>query len=73
MNLTNPPLLVYEEELPQEKVSRNYYIELLHLLQNTKEAFNDPEFWLVVRSKLEVTFKIVISHYSTNLSIYHLI
>jgi hypothetical protein len=59
MNLTNPPLLVYEEELPADKVDRHYYLELVSLLQKTKAFFNDFRFWEVFRVKLETALRIV--------------
>ncbi|CAG0919651.1 unnamed protein product [Notodromas monacha] len=53
MNLTNPPLLVYEEELPGDVYGRHFYLELVSLLQTTKEYFNDPRFWEVLRLMLQ--------------------
>ncbi|KAJ9574819.1 hypothetical protein L9F63_008018, partial [Diploptera punctata] len=52
VNLTNPALLLYREELPAEKTSRNYYLQIINHLQSYKEAFCDNTIWAILSKKL---------------------
>ncbi|XP_049842526.1 protein timeless homolog [Schistocerca gregaria] len=52
VNLTNPALLLYREELPADKVSRNYYLQIISQLQAYKKAFTDSDVWEVIKMKL---------------------
>jgi len=52
VNLTNPALLLYREELPAEKTSRNYYLQIITHLQSYKEAFCDHTVWALLSKKL---------------------
>ncbi|XP_069688768.1 protein timeless homolog [Periplaneta americana] len=52
VNLTNPALLLYREELPAEKTSRNYYLQIITNLQSYKEAFCDDTVWAILSKKL---------------------
>lgn len=59
MNLTNPALLLYREELPAEKTSRNYYLQIITHLQSYKEAFCDHTVWALLSKKLGYILQIV--------------
>ncbi|XP_054279540.1 protein timeless homolog [Macrosteles quadrilineatus] len=56
--LTSPVLMVYEEELPQERDKRCEFLEILSHLQSYKEAFTKKEVWEVLTSKLEKLLEI---------------
>lgn len=58
VNLTNPALLLYREELPAEKTSRNYYLQIISQLQSYKEAFNEEGVWAILSKKLSDILKI---------------
>lgn len=58
VNLTNPVILLYKEELPAEKVGRNIYIRLIGYSQEYKTAFCDVEFWRAVCMKLTQLFEV---------------
>ncbi|XP_063619541.1 protein timeless homolog [Cydia splendana] len=53
VNLTNPALLLYREEVPTERTARhNYLLILLHLQNYKEEAFTKVETWNVFAKKL---------------------
>ena len=52
VNLTTPALVLYEEELPGERVSRRYYLEVIQYLQAYKEAFTDKVFWEALTARM---------------------
>ncbi|KAI8424376.1 hypothetical protein MSG28_002902 [Choristoneura fumiferana] len=53
VNLTNPALLLYREEVPTERNARhNYMLILLHLQNYKEEAFTKVETWNVFAKKL---------------------
>ena len=54
VNLTNPTLLLFNEELPQEKVMRNYYMQHVGHLQGYKPALASERFWIVLTDKLKL-------------------
>jgi len=58
VNLTNPVILLYREEIPAEKVGRNIYLRLIGHSQEYKSAFADVEFWKVVCGKLTEIFEV---------------
>lgn len=53
VNLTNPAILLYNEELPEEKMARNDYLEIVSHLQSYKQAFTDSKVWMAIAKKLE--------------------
>ncbi|XP_058798651.1 protein timeless homolog isoform X2 [Phymastichus coffea] len=53
INLTSPALMVYNEELPSEKVTRGYYLQILSHLQEYKAQMTNDAFWVVVNEKLK--------------------
>ncbi|XP_034934838.1 protein timeless homolog isoform X2 [Chelonus insularis] len=61
INLTSPALMIYNEELPTEKTSRNHYLQLVSYLQCYKKAFTDERIWAVVSERLGTILKIDIS------------
>lgn len=52
VNLTTPTLLLYNEEVPTERTSRQYYQSIVQSLQNYKQAFADKNLWDVLSEKL---------------------
>ncbi|CAB3239308.1 unnamed protein product [Arctia plantaginis] len=53
VNLTNPALLLYREEVPVERTARHNYLQiLLHLQAYKEEAFTKVETWTVFAKKL---------------------
>ncbi|OWR52896.1 timeout [Danaus plexippus plexippus] len=53
VNLTNPALLLYREEVPVERNDRHNYLQILSHLQSYKEdAFTKVENWQVFAKKL---------------------
>ncbi|XP_022243537.1 protein timeless homolog [Limulus polyphemus] len=52
VNITNPALLLYHEELPEEKTTRNQYLEVVGQLQVYKQAFADAKVWAVLTKRL---------------------
>lgn len=60
MNLTNPALLLYREEVPVERTARHNYLQILFHLQNYKEeTFTKVDTWNVFAKKLAKTLEIV--------------
>lgn len=60
VNLTNPVLLLYREEIPVEKTARHNYLQILSHLQSYKEeAFTKVETWHVFAKKLAKVLEIV--------------
>ncbi|KDR17447.1 Timeless-like protein, partial [Zootermopsis nevadensis] len=58
VNLMTPALVLYREELPAEKTSRNYYLQIITHLQSYKIAFCDVTIWAIFSRKLEDILKI---------------
>lgn len=52
VNLTNPVLLLFHEELPEEKVTRNHFLQILSQQQTYKESFADEKLWSALVGKL---------------------
>ncbi|CAG7818750.1 unnamed protein product [Allacma fusca] len=53
VNLTNPALLVYEEEIPKNKTYRNYFHQITEHLQAYKQAFADELVWKRICERLK--------------------
>eukprot|EP00094_Tigriopus_californicus_P007121 TCALIF_06856-PA protein Name:"Similar to TIMELESS Protein timeless homolog (Homo sapiens)" AED:0.06 eAED:0.06 QI:44/0.83/0.71/0.85/0.83/0.71/7/0/1087 len=45
VNLTNPEILLFREELPEDKLTRHYYLQLQRIRQDYKRAFVDELLW----------------------------
>ena len=52
VNLTNPVLLLFHEEPPDDKVSHKYFLEIITYLQAYKEAFTDQSVWMMISDRL---------------------
>nr|WAM46971.1 protein timeless 2 [Chrysoperla nipponensis] len=52
VNLTSPALLLYNEELPTDKTTRNHFLQLIGHLQTYKLAFVDSTVWAVLSTRL---------------------
>ncbi|XP_066948216.1 protein timeless homolog [Macrobrachium rosenbergii] len=52
VNLTNPVILLFREELPEEKVTRQQYLHLLSQQQGYKESFVEEKVWSILVGKL---------------------
>ena len=59
INLTSPALMVYNEELPTEKITRSYYLQILSHLQEYKSAMANDAVWAIVHEKLKDILSIV--------------
>lgn len=59
INLTSPALMVYNEELPSEKVTRGNYLQILSHLQEYKSGMANECFWSVVNEKIKEILAIV--------------
>ncbi|XP_013165122.1 PREDICTED: protein timeless homolog isoform X1 [Papilio xuthus] len=59
VNLTNPALLLYREEVPVERTARHNYLQILSHLQNYKEeAFTKVDVWQMFSKKLAKVLEI---------------
>ena len=52
VNLTNPEILLFREELPEDKVTRKYYLELQAHRRKYKAAFADAGLWEGLSGKM---------------------
>lgn len=52
VNLTTPPLILWNEVVPTDKIMRNYYLQIEGHLQRYKEAFTDDSVWAILSTKL---------------------
>jgi len=57
VNLTNPELLLFKEEIPEDKETRNFYLQIQIQRQDYKEAFVDQELWTVLSKTLGALLK----------------
>jgi len=57
VNLTNPELLLFKEELPEDKETRNFYLQIQNQRQDYKEAFVDQQLWTVLSKTLGALLK----------------
>ncbi|KAJ8727596.1 hypothetical protein PYW07_001715 [Mythimna separata] len=59
VNLTNPALLLYREEVPTERTARHNYLQiLLHLQSYKEEAFTKVDTWNIFAKKLAKVLEI---------------
>ncbi|KAG7308218.1 hypothetical protein JYU34_006890, partial [Plutella xylostella] len=59
VNLTNPALLLYREEVPVERTARHNYLQILTHLQSYKEdAFTKMDTWIIFKNKLSKVLEI---------------
>ena len=52
VNLTGPELLLFREELPEDSVTRNHFIELQTHRQKYKKSFVEEKVWAVLAQSL---------------------
>ena len=57
VNLTNPELLLFKEELPEDKETRNFFLQIQNHRQEYKEAFIDQQLWTVLSKTLGALLK----------------
>lgn len=59
VNLTNPVMLLYREELPKDNVGRRIFLELVEILQQYKEAFSADDVWALLGNRLQKALAVV--------------
>lgn len=59
VNLTNPALLLYREELPKDGPGRRNYLELIEILQGYKQAFSLQPVWASLGKRLQTSLEVV--------------
>lgn len=59
VNLTNPTLLLYREELPKDGPGRRNFLELTEILQCYKAAFSLQPVWAALGKRLQKVLEIV--------------
>lgn len=58
LNLTQPAPLCFGNQIPEDKVLRNYYMEVESILRNYKKAFVDDVLFAVLSEKLTDLLKL---------------
>lgn len=59
MNLTTPALILYNDELPNDKTARNHYMKIEEHLQSYKQSFADEAIWAVLSTRLSKILELV--------------
>lgn len=59
VNLTNPTLLLYREELPKDGPNRRNYLQLIEILQGYKSAYSLQPIWAALEKRLQKVLGIV--------------
>uniref|UniRef100_A0A0L8FYM3 Timeless N-terminal domain-containing protein n=1 Tax=Octopus bimaculoides TaxID=37653 RepID=A0A0L8FYM3_OCTBM len=62
LNLTQPARLCFGGQIPEDKVLRNYYMEVESILRNYKKAFVDDVLFAVLTEKLTDLLKLDWEH-----------
>jgi len=57
VNLTSPELLLFKEELPEDKETRNFYLQIQNHRHTYKEAFVDEQLWSTLTKTLGTLLK----------------
>lgn len=57
VNLTNPALLLYREELPKDGPGRRNFLELIEILQSYKAAFALQPVWASLGKRLQLVLE----------------
>lgn len=55
--LSSPALLHFQEEIPEDKISNNIYLQLITYLQNYKKSFCDLEVWKALARQMAKILK----------------
>ncbi|XP_045117033.1 protein timeless homolog [Portunus trituberculatus] len=58
VDLTNPALLLFREELPEEMVTRKQFLQLVRHQQGYKEAFTNQQAWEALAGRLRAILEI---------------
>lgn len=59
VNLTNPTLLLYREQLPKDGINRRIFLHLVEILQSYKASFSVQPVWLTMEKRLQKVLEIV--------------
>jgi timeless len=59
VNLTNPTLLFFREDLPKDGAGRRTYLDLIEISQNYKEAFSTSSVWAILATRLQKIMEVV--------------
>ena len=57
VNLTNPELLLFKEELPKDKETRNLFLQIQNHRQSYTRAFVDQQLWTILSKTLGALLK----------------
>jgi timeless len=52
VNLTTPALMLWNEELPTDKIFRNHFLQIEDHLKSYKGTFADESFWAILSTRL---------------------
>lgn len=63
LNLTNPTLLLYREELPKDGPNRRNFLHLVEILQSYKAAFSLQPVWVALQKRFQKVLGIVSSRF----------
>lgn len=64
-----PALILWHEEPPTEKTTRNYYLQIETHLQDYKQAFADEGIWAVLSTRISKILEIVSCSYQNSIPI----
>lgn len=59
INITSPILLIYNEQIPTDKMQRTIYQKLISYTQEYKIALTDDRIWAVLSNRLSEILKLV--------------
>ncbi|KAL3279158.1 hypothetical protein HHI36_016672 [Cryptolaemus montrouzieri] len=60
VNLTTPPLILWNEETPTDKNVRNYFMQIEDHLQSYKLSFADDALWAVLSSRMSKILETIV-------------
>lgn len=63
VNLTTPALMLWNEEVPTERTSRNQYLQIEDHLRLYKQAFTDEAVWAVLSTRISKILEVVSGYY----------
>lgn len=59
INITSPVLLLFNEQVPTEKMQRTIYLKLISYTQSYKVALIDGRIWTILSNRLSEIIKLV--------------
>lgn len=65
INLTSPVLIIYNEQIPSEKIERTIYQKLISYTQLYKVALTDDRIWTVLSNRLSTILQVVSIRYTS--------